>query len=128
VENSFQTILEQVVLAQNPDLFIYAHKLEKGLIPSMESIIVRVYKDSKLFPTAPEGFKFKNPESYANVRARVVLHNKITNQVLLEDGNWVEAKPYTTSESSWISELEPIEVLKKELTPQIEYTTEEDIV
>lgn len=112
MENSFQTILEQVVLAQNPDLFIYAHKLEKGLIPSMESIIVRVYKDSKLFPTAPEGFKFKNPDSYANVRARVVLHNKITNQVLLEDGNWVEAKPYTTSESSWISELEPIQIVE----------------
>ena len=110
MENSFQTVLEQVVLAQNPDLFIYAHRLEKGLIPNMESIIIRVYKDSKLFPTAPEGFKFKNPESYASIKVKVVFHNKITNQVMLEDNTWIEAKPYSNSESSWINDLEPIVV------------------
>ncbi len=109
MENSFQTILEQVVLAQNPDLFVYAHKLQKDLIPTRESIIVRIDKSSSLFPQAPEGFKFKEPQHSANIRVKVVVHNKITNQVLLEDGNWVMAEDYTNTESVWVSNFEPIE-------------------
>lgn len=125
MENSFHSLLEQVVLAQNPDLFVYVAKLNKDLIPTMDSIIIRVFKDSPLFPVAPEGFKFKEPESYATIKVKVIGHNKITNQVLLEDGIWHEANPYSASESTWFKKLEPIEEPKHELTPQIDYTTED---
>lgn len=106
---TFQSVLEQLVLAQNPDLFIYAQKLSKGMIQDMDHIYVRVFKDSPLFPEPPFGYKFKNPESYATIIAGVVQHDKITNQVLLADGIWHEAKHYNNRESSWIHDVEPIE-------------------
>ena len=109
MENSFLTVLEQVILAQNPDLYVYAQKLHKGLIPDKETVFCSVYAGSVLFPKAPEGFKFKNPSSSATVRATVVKHDKINNQVLLEDGRWVDAVNSRDSESTWIHELEPIE-------------------
>jgi hypothetical protein len=108
MENTFYTTLEQVVLAQNPELFIYAHKLNKNMIPDMDHIFIRVYKDSSLFPQAPVGYKFKNPEGYATVKLPVIKHDKAMNQVLLSDGVWREAKHYNDRESSWIYDLEPI--------------------
>ena len=116
--NTFQSVLEQVVLVQNPELFIYAQKLSKGMIQDMDHIYVRVFKDSPLFPQAPDGYKFKNPESYATVIAGVVQHNKITNQVLLADGIWHEAKHYSNRESAWIHDVEPIEEPKKVLVEE----------
>lgn len=107
MENTFYTTLEQVVLAQNPELFIYAHKLTKNMIPDMDHIFIRVYKDSSLFPVAPEGFRFKDPESYATIKAPVIKHDKNMNKVLLSDNVWREAKDYNDRESSWIYDLEP---------------------
>lgn len=128
MENTtFQSVLEQVVLAQNPELFIYAQKLSKNMIQDMDHVFIRVFKDSSLFPKAPDGYKFKNPESHATIKAAVIKHDKLTNQVLVSDGVWREAKNYNDRESSWIHELELIEEPKKELTPQLGYTTEEDI-
>lgn len=108
MENTFYTTLEQVVLAQNPELFIYAHKLSKNMIPDMEHIFIRVYRDSSLFPQAPVGYKFKDPENYATVRVPVIKHDKAMNQVLLSNGTWHEAKDYNDRESSWIHDLELI--------------------
>lgn len=119
MENSFLTVLEQVILAQNPDLFIYAQKLHKGLIPDKETVLTHVYSSSVLFPKAPEGFKFKDPSSSATIRATVVKHDKINNQVLLEDGRWVSAVDHRDSESTWIHELEPIEpIVLEEAEPK----------
>jgi len=113
MENTtFQSVLEQVVLAQNPELFIYASKLNKGMIDSPKYVIVRVYKDSSLFPQPPRGFKFKNPGSAAYVRASVIKHNMISNQLLLEDGTWVLNQDQLSSESDWIRDIEPIEESK----------------
>lgn len=109
MENTFQSVLEQVVLAQNPELFIYASKLSKGMINTPKYVIVRVYKDSSLFPQPPEGFKFKNPSSAAYVRVPVMNHNLISNELLLEDGTWVPNNDQNSSESSWIHDVEPIE-------------------
>lgn len=128
MENTtFQSVLEQVVLAQNPELFIYAQKLSKGMINTPKYVIIRAYKDSFFFPEAPEGYKFKDPNSMAYVRVPVMNHNLISNELLLEDGTWVANKDQNTSESSWIYDVVPIEEPKKELTPQLGYTTEEDI-
>jgi hypothetical protein len=119
MENTtFQSVLEQVVLAQNPELFIYAQKLSKNMIQDMDHVFIRVFKDSSLFPQAPDGYKFKNPESYATIKAAVIKHDKITNQVLVIDGVWREAKNYSDRESSWIHELEPIEEPKKVLVEE----------
>ena len=109
MENTFQNILEQVVLSQNPELFIYASKLSKGMITSPKYVIVRAYKDSSLFPQPPRGFKFKEPSSVAYVRASVMSHNPISNELLLEDGTWVPNRDQNSSESSWIRDIEPIE-------------------
>lgn len=109
MENSFQSVLEQVVLAQNPDLFIYASRLSKGMVTTPKYVIVRVYKDSCLFPEPPIGYKFKEANSAAYVRAHVINHNMISNELLLEDGRWVPNRDENSSESSWIHNIEPIE-------------------
>jgi len=79
------------------------------MISTPKYVSIIVYKDSSLFPQPPEGFKFKNPNSAAYVRASVINHNMISNELLLADGTWVPNKDQNSSESTWIYDFEPIE-------------------
>ena len=88
MENSFQEVLERVVLENNPELIVLTHKIAKGLIEKPETVVVEVYFESTLFPKAPEGRKFKEARTWAYVETQVVSFNIYNGLVLCEDGVW----------------------------------------
>lgn len=108
MENGFYTVLEQVILAQNPEMYVYARRVHMNMVPKLETACVRVYKDSAYFPKAPAGYKFKADNSSAYVRMEVVQHDLIANTVLLSDGKVYPLSQTQQEESSWIHELEEI--------------------
>jgi hypothetical protein len=85
---NFQNLLEQVVLAQTPELYVYVSKLAKGMIAERETFVIRVPKESSFFPKPPAGYEFTRPESYACVAIKVIKHDLIADKVLLETGQW----------------------------------------
>jgi len=105
MENSFQEVLERVVLENSPELIILTHKITKGLIEIPETVVVEVNETSELYPKPPEGRVFKERNrSWATIRANVVLFNMYTGYALCEDGEW--RKPSNTKLTKF--ELEPL--------------------
>ena len=119
---NFQNLLEQVVLAQKPELYVYVSKLAKGMITERESFGIRVGKESPFFPKPPAGYEFTKPESYASVSVKVIKHDLVADKVLLENGQWHDCSEERRLDS-WYLDLTPIP--KKE-HPTVEYSIDDD--
>jgi hypothetical protein len=125
---NFQNLLEQVVLAQRPELYVYVSKLSKGMITERETFVTRVGKESPFFPKPPAGYEFTRPESYACVALKVIKHDLIADKVLLENGMWLECN-HERSLDTWYLDITPIPSLEDATGPVDEdpkrYSTED---
>lgn len=119
---NFQNLLEQVVLAQKPELYVYVSKLAKGMIAERESFVIRVSEESPFFPKPPAGYEFTKPESYASVPLKVIKHDLVADRFLLENGSWYDSSDERRLDT-WYKNLTPIP--KKE-HPTVEYSIDED--
>jgi hypothetical protein len=94
IKQMFDEILQKVVLNQNPDLYLYARKLEANMIPDKKHVVINTYKGEPLHPKVKDSEKIviigKNYRGYLKVSCKVVVHDKVGNRVLLEDGSWYE--------------------------------------
>jgi hypothetical protein len=113
---NFQNLLEQVVLAQKPELYVYVSKLAKGMIAGRETFVTRVSKESSFFPKPPAGYEFTRPESYACVSVKVIKHDMIADKVLLETGQWHDCSEERRLDT-WYLDLTPIPPLEDATGP-----------
>jgi hypothetical protein len=113
---NFQNLLEQVVLAQKPELYVYVSKLAKGMIAGRETFVTRVSKESPFFPKPPAGYEFTRPESYAYVSVKVIKHDMIADKVLLETGQWHDCSEERRLDT-WYLDLTPIPPLEDATGP-----------
>lgn len=104
---NFQNLLEQVVLAQKPELYVYVSKLAKGMITERETFVIRVGKENPFFPKPPAGYEFTTPESYASVALKVIKHDLIADRVLLENGQWYESSEERRLDT-WYLDVKPL--------------------
>lgn len=102
------TTLEKVVLAQYPEIFIYAAKIDREMIVTPTTAVIEVYNTNILYPKPSEGKKFTRKQSYANVRVRVVSYDVYANKVLAEDGKWYDYKENAEETKFEEEGIEPI--------------------
>ena len=76
-----------IVLQEQQSIFIRAHKLSQGLIPSLtgQTLVMEVYRkdaEKKLLPHV----QFDSESRYVKVAKTVTYHDLLTGAILFEDG------------------------------------------
>jgi len=94
----FNDILRQVVLANSPELFIRASKIEHGLIEDITgSTVVKSYYNGHAKPALPDGMRYDaKPSDYVYCEHKVLKHMIIENKVLLDSGQIVSVDSLET--------------------------------
>lgn len=83
-----EKLILMIVLQEQQSIFIRAHKLSQGLIPSLNGkiLVMEVYRDDAEKMMLPH-LKFDSESRYVKVPKTVIHHDLLTGAILFEDGS-----------------------------------------
>ncbi len=82
-----ENIIISIVLQNHEDVFVRAHKLKAGLIPSLvgKYLVIEEYRENAEKDLAPH-LEFDHKGDYVNVPQLVIHHDLLTGEVLFGNG------------------------------------------